>query len=220
LERVIEEGGEDLGMTAAAQHTGSEPMKPLGVVRIECSYPVLALALREILKDEAHVYEGRKPRGAEDPASVIMYSNRRDVDSEVRRIRTFIPDAAVLVFAPHPDTQLVRNALRAGASGFVHAGMHPEQIVRAVRRVSEGKVVIPEELLDVLMAEEGAEPDLAALTPRQREILELVVEGLSNAEIGKRLFLTESTVKQHLYAAYKLLNVQNRIQATKLLRDA
>jgi DNA-binding NarL/FixJ family response regulator len=195
-------------------------MKPLGVVRIECSYPVLALALREILKDEAHVYEGRKPRGGEDPASVITYSNRRDVDSVVRRIRTFIPEAAVLVFASHPDTQLVRNALRAGASGFLHAGMRPEQIVRAVRLVSEGKKTVPKELLDVLVAEEGAEPDLAALTPRQREILELVVEGLSNVEIGKRLFLTESTVKQHLHAAYKLLNVQNRTQAAKLFREA
>jgi DNA-binding NarL/FixJ family response regulator len=207
-------------MTAEAQHSGSEPMRPLGVIRIECAYPVLALALREILKEEAHVYVGRKPRGAEDPASVIMYSNRRDVDSEVRRVRTFIPDAAILVFAPHPDTQLVRNALRAGVRGFVHAGMHPEQIVRAVRQVSEGKTTVPKELLDVLMSEEGEEPDLAALTPRQREVLELVCEGLSNAEIGKRLFLTESTIKQHLYAAYKLLNVQNRTQATKLLRDA
>ncbi len=207
-------------MTAAARHTRGKPMKPLGVVRIECSYPVLALALREILKDEAHVYEGRKPRGAEDPASVITYSNRRDVDSEVRRIRTFIPDAAVLVFAPHPDTQLVRNALRAGASGFLHAGMRPDQIIRAVRLVSEGKKTVPKELLDVLVAEEDAEPDLAALTPRQRQILELVVEGLSNVEIGKRLFLTESTVKQHLRAAYKLLNVQNRTQAAKLFREA
>ena len=207
-------------MTAAARHTRCKAMKPLGVVRIECSYPVLALALREILKDEAHVYEGRKPRGAEDPASVITYSNRRDVDSEVRRIRTFIPEAAVLVFASHPDTQLVRNALRAGASGFLHAGMRPEQIVRAVRLVSEGKKTVPKELLDVLVADEGAEPDLAALTPRQREILELVVEGLSNVEIGKRLFLTESTVKQHLHAAYKLLNVQNRTQAAKLFREA
>jgi RNA polymerase sigma factor (sigma-70 family) len=198
----------------------SEPMKPLGVVRIECSYPVLALALREILKDEAHVYERRKPRGAEDPSSVIICSNRRYVDSDVRRIRTFIPDAAVLVFAPHPDTQLVRNALRAGASGCVHAGMHPEQIVRAVRLASEGKTTVPEELIDELMAEEGAEADLTALTPRQREILELVCEGLSNSQIAKRLFLTESTVKQHLYAAYKLLNVQNRIQAATLLRGA
>ena len=207
-------------MTAAARHTRCKAMKPLGVVRIECSYPVLALALREILKDEAHVYEGRKPRGAEDPASVITYSNRRDVDSVVRRIRTFIPEAAVLVFASHPDTQLVRNALRAGASGFLHAGMRPEQIVRAVRLVSEGKKTVPKELLDVLVAEVSAEPDLAALTPRQREVLELVVEGLSNVEIGKRLFLTESTVKQHLHAAYKLLNVQNRTQAAKLFREA
>jgi DNA-binding NarL/FixJ family response regulator len=202
------------------QHTEVEP-KPLGTVRLECHYPVVALAMKEILKEEAHVYEGRKqPPGTEDPSCVVLCPDGKDIASEVGRLRSSTPGAAVLVFDMRVDPRLALKALRSGASGFLHAGMGPEQIVRAVRRVSEGKVVIPEGLLDVLVAEEGAEPDLTALTPRQREILELVVEGLSNAEIGKRLFLTESTVKQHLYAAYKVLNVQNRIQATKLFRDA
>jgi DNA-binding NarL/FixJ family response regulator len=61
--------------------------------------------------------------------------------------------------------------------------------------------------------------DSTVLTPRQRQIVGLVCEGLSNAQIAKRLFLTESTVKQHLRAAYKLLNVRNRVQAAKLLYE-
>ena len=184
---------------------------------------MLTFALKEILKGEAHVYEGRRPRGAQDPSSVILCSNGRDVASEVRRIRTFIPDAAILVFAVHIDARLAQSALRAGASGFIHAGMRPEQIVRAVRLASAGKMVVSqtmvsEGLLENLVAENP--PALGALTPRQREILELVSEGLSNAQIAERLFLTESTIKQHLYTTYKLLDVRNRIQAAKQLQNA
>ena len=60
--------------------------------------------------------------------------------------------------------------------------------------------------------------NLAGLSARQREILGYVVEGLSNAEIGQRLFLSESTIKQHLRGAYKLLGVSNRTEAAKLFR--
>jgi DNA-binding NarL/FixJ family response regulator len=60
--------------------------------------------------------------------------------------------------------------------------------------------------------------DLTALSVRQREILGYVAEGLSNAEIGRRLFLSESTIKQHLRAAYKLLGVSNRTEAANLFR--
>ncbi len=204
------------------QHLESE-LKPLGTVRIECPYPVLALALKEILKGEAHVYEGRKPRGTQDPACVILCPNGQDVAPEVRRLRTFMPDADIVVFAVDMDARLAQSALRAGASGLIHAGMHPEQIVRALRLASAGKIVVSQStvsrgMVESLVAENP--PDLGALTPRQREILELVCEGLSNAQIAERLFLTESTIKQHLYAAYKLLNVRNRIQAAKLLQDA
>jgi DNA-binding NarL/FixJ family response regulator len=215
-----------LDTTTAMQHLEESEPKPLGTVRIECPYPLLALALKEILKGEAHlVYEGRKPRGAQedDPACVILCPNGKDLAPEVRRLRTFMPDAAIMVFSVHMNPRVAQSALRAGASGLIHAGMRPEQIVRALRLASAGKIVLSEStvsrgLVESLVAENP--PDLGALTPRQREILELVCEGLSNAQIAERLFLTESTVKQHLYAAYKLLNVRNRIQAANLLQEA
>jgi DNA-binding NarL/FixJ family response regulator len=209
-----------LDTTTAIQHTESE-LKPLGTIRIECPYPVLSFALKEMLKGEAHVYEGRKPRGAQHPACVILCPNGKDVAPEVRRLRTFMPDAAIMVFTVHMNDRLAQSALRAGASGLIHAGMRPEQIVRALRLASAGKIVVSQStvsrgLVKSLVAENP--PDLGALTPRQHEILELVCEGLSNAQIAERLFLTESTIKQHLYAAYKLLNVRNRIQAANLLQ--
>jgi RNA polymerase sigma factor (sigma-70 family) len=205
------------------QHTEVEP-KPLGTVRLECHYPVVAFGLKEILKDEAEVHEVRgRPPGGEDLTSVIILcpNGRDDIAWEVRRLRASNPKAAVLVFETRIDPQLALKALRAGASGFIYAGMRPEQIVHAVRLASEGKAVIPDEgLLETLIAEETEMADPSLLTPRQREIVELVCEGMSNAQIAERLFLTESTVKQHLYRAYKAMKVRNRIQAAMLLRGA
>ena len=69
-----------------------------------------------------------------------------------------------------------------------------------------------------MLADGESSANLDILSHRQREILELVVEGFTNAQIAKRLFLSEYTVKQHLRAAYKLLGVSNRTEAAKLVR--
>src|ERR687885_235945 len=88
----------------------------------------------------------------------------------------------------------------------------PRFFARAVEVAARGEVVAPRKLLEFLIANE--EPgDLEALTPRQRDILGLVAEGLSNAEVARRLFLSESTVKQHLRATYKVLGVKDRKEA-------
>jgi DNA-binding NarL/FixJ family response regulator len=122
-----------------------------------------------------------------------------------------------VVFGPQLDLPLARDALQAGASGFVHAEMMPDQLVRAVAVAARGELVAPRELLRYVLSED-APANLGALSARQREILGHVVEGLSNAEIGRRLYLSESTIKQHLRAAYKLLGVSNRTEAANLFR--
>jgi len=207
---------------AESEPTESGP-NPLGVVSIEGRFPVVALALKEILKGVADVYdEGpHEPyTGAEYPSCIVLCPNGKDLASEVRRLKASNPEAAVLIFDMRDELWLADKALRAGASGLLHAGMRPEQIVHALRLASEGKEAgVPRGLLEDPLPEdhEPAMADPTVLTPRQRQIVGLVCEGLSNAQIAKRLFLTESTVKQHLRKAYKLLNVRNRVQAAKLL---
>ena len=186
---------------------------------MECPYPVVTLGLQQTLKaagyhvrsDREDVVEG------ETPSAVIYCPRDEDVVGRIERLRLTFPGAPVLVIglsASHPA--LARAALRGGARGFLHLGMEPSQIARAISVASEGETVFPRELVTGLISEEEP-PDLLALTARQREILELVAQGLTNAEIARRLFLTEGTVKQHLRAAYKALGVRSRVQATRIL---
>ena len=102
--------------------------------------------------------------------------------------------------------------------GLLGAGMRPERILRAVRAALRGETVLPRALL-AEWVDEHRPPDLGVLlSARQREILGLLAEGATNAQIAGRLFLSESTVKQHLRAAYKTLGVRNRREAAALWR--
>jgi len=141
------------------------------------------------------------------------------LSEKVRRLREAFVETPVLVFGPRLDLPLAQAALQAGARGFLHAAMEPAQVRRAVLLAADGEVVAPRKLLEYLVdAEEPDETDL--LSARQREILHHVAEGLSNAEIARRCYLSESTVKQHLRVAFKLLNVSNRIEAAALVRSS
>lgn len=192
-------------------------VKALDPVWVICPYPTVALGLEKTLEAAARTNGGGNFYPPEAPSSIIYCPNGEDVASEVKRLRTLAPDASLLVFGLRLDAKLAKTAIRAGARGFIHAGMEPRQIVRALSVAAEGEIVIPRELLESLLGKAEPQVDLDALTPRQREILELVAEGLTNAQIAKRVFLSESTVKQHLRAAYKLLGVKKRTEAARLL---
>ena len=193
---------------------------PLGLVWINCDpHSVVSIGLRQTLEERATVQVGRQ-NGNDAPSSIVLCSDDVEgISDSVGRIKEQNPGASVLVFGLHEDLPLARAALRAGARGFVHAGMRPEQLLRAVEVAAEGEIVAPRRLLEYLINHEE-HTDLGALTARQREILSLVVEGLSNAEIGNRLYLSESTIKQHLRAAYKALEVKNRTEAANLIRGS
>ena len=120
-----------------------------------------------------------------------------------------------MVFVSAPNLCLARAALRAGGSGLIYSGMSEEQLLRAISMAISGEVVLPREFL-VYWRDEQRPPDLSVLSARKREILRLLIEGLSNAEIARRLWLSESAVKQNLRAIYKVLGVRNRIEVRRL----
>jgi DNA-binding NarL/FixJ family response regulator len=192
--------------------------RPLGLVWVDCPRSVVSAGLVRALEKRATVHHGLKPP-RDIPSCIILCANSREGLSErVEFYQELSQDAPpVVVFGPQLDLPLAHDALQAGASGFVHAEMMPDQLVRALAVAARGELVAPRELLRYVLTNDQS-GDLAALSARQREILGYVVEGLSNAEIGRRLYLSESTIKQHLRAAYKLLGVSNRTEAANLFR--
>jgi DNA-binding NarL/FixJ family response regulator len=200
-------------------------MTPETIV-VECPYPLIALGLKQVLRAAGYeVRSGKKGPAmeAKTPSLAIYVANHEDVGEDVARgvksLQGLVLDASIVVLSLEGDPSLAHAAFKAGARGFLHLGMLASQLTQAFRLACQGEVVFPRELVPTLIQEEEApSAELLALTARQREILELVGEGLTNAEIARRLFLAEGTVKQHLRAAYKLLNVRSRVQAVKLLR--
>jgi DNA-binding NarL/FixJ family response regulator len=179
----------------------------------------VSAGLVRALEKRATVHQGLKPP-RDVPSCIILCANsREDLSKRVEFYQELGQGAPpVVVFSPQLDLPLARDALQAGASGFVHAEMMPDQLVRALAVAARGELVAPRELLRYVLSEDMP-ANLGALSARQREILGYVVEGLSNAEIGRRLYLSESTIKQHLRAAYKALGVSNRTEAANLFRS-
>jgi DNA-binding NarL/FixJ family response regulator len=192
--------------------------RSLGLVWVDCPRSVVSAGLVRALENRATVHQGLKPPRDVPSCIILCANNNKGVSERVEFYQELSPDAPpVVVFGPQLDLPLARDALQAGASGFVHAEMTPDQLVRALAVAARGELVAPRELLQYVLTDDQS-GDLAELSARQREILGYVVEGLSNAEIGRRLYLSESTIKQHLRAAYKLLGVSNRTEAANLFR--
>ena len=193
--------------------------KTLGLVWVVCSHPVIAQGLESILKDKAQVHLADEPPEDETISSIVLCPRSEDdeggIVSEVKRLKEMVPHAPILLFALGVDQQVFQAAFGAGASGYLHSGLLPDQILSAISLVCTGQMVVPRELLKGLVGE-VAPRDRSTLTSRQREILELVAQGLSNAEIANRLYLSEFTIKQHLRHAYKTLKVKNRTEAARL----
>lgn len=208
-------------MTIAAMPTTNE--RPLGTVWIKSTASLLSMGLESALKKRGiHFHRGlRAPQDAAPSVVVFSPEGEDELTSGVHDLKEPAPEAAIVVFGASADLSLARAALRAGADGFLHAAMPPEQIARALEKAQDGEVVLPRELLGECIKEMVAKekgPDLSRLGARKVEVLELMAEGLSNAQIAKRLYVSESTVKQHLRLAYKALEVNNRNQAAGLVR--
>lgn len=122
-------------------------------------------------------------------------------------------DIKVLILTTFARPGYLRRALEAGVAGYLLKDTPAEQLAGAVRRILRGERVIDPDL--ALTAFDAKDP----LTMRERQVLRLAGEGLSNAEIGKRLHLAEGTVRNYLSEAIGKLGAENRIEAHRIARD-
>jgi len=128
------------------------------------------------------------------------------------------PDLPALVVSALDDSVSVRRAMKAGASGFVSKSSSSEELCRAVRIVLDGGVCSPERV--VLSPSPRTDPSLGerfGLTAGQLRVLELLGQGKTNRQIADLLGLSEGTVKVHVSAIFRALNVKNRAQAVLVI---
>ena len=136
-----------------------------------------------------------------------------------QRLSAAAPLARILVLTMMTDDEYVMNALLAGACGYLLKDAPISQIIEGIRAAARGESMISPRIASRLVRRirepEAIEPGLAGadMTPRELEVLELLARGLDNAEIGRALFLSQHTVKNHVSNILIKLQVENRIQA-------
>ena len=137
-----------------------------------------------------------------------------------RRIVRAQPDTRVLILTTFGLDTYVYDALRAGASGFMLKDAPPEEISAAIRIVASGEALLAptvtraviEEFVRQRPAAAPVAPPVAELTPREREVLDLLARGLSNAEICEQLVISEATAKTHVARILQKLDLRDRVQ--------
>ena len=162
-----------------------------------------ALARIPALRPEVAVLDVRLPDG--DGVSVC------------RDIRSSMPEVACLMLTSFGDDEALFDAIMAGAAGYVLKQIRGTDLVGAVRTVARGESMLDPEAASRVMrrmreAARRADP-LAGLTPQERRILELIGEGLTNRQIGERMYLAEKTVKNYVSALFAKLGMERRTQA-------
>jgi DNA-binding NarL/FixJ family response regulator len=153
------------------------------------------------------------------PAVVLMDVRMGNVDgvTAAGRIRDRVPGTAVVLFTAHAERNLLQRGREAGARGYVLKEAGHDTIVRAIDRVARG-----EDFIDPALAPSLLELSRESLiTGREREILQLLADGMSNADVAQKLFISQETVKSHVRHILAKLEADNRTQAVAIaLREA
>ncbi len=180
----------------------------------------------DVVAEAADGREAVRPAGALQPDVVLMDVRMPGMDgiAATREIAAALPLSRVLILTTFEDDDYVFGALRAGASGFLLKRTRPEQLIAAVHTIADGESLLSPSVTRTVIRQmaHSRQPDVAAnrrlreLTPREREVLELVARGLSNAEIAAKLVVEGSTVKTHVKRILAKLELRDRVQAVIL----
>ena len=161
---------------------------------------------------------------ATTPAELVILDIQLPSESGLAAIERLVGARRVLVLSAFDQPNLVKQALEAGAQGFVRKDASPRVLLKAIRDAAAGRTVLAADMALKLAESLRAEPDqiefeqrVRALTDRQRQVLWLLSEGKSNREVGAALFVSEGTIKNHVTQILQALGVRDRTRLAILL---
>lgn len=206
---------------------------PLRVIVVD-DHDLFRSGLRRLLQEQdalevvadARRGEEAVQRAAElRPDVVVMDVNMPGMSgvNATRALREISPLTAVLMLTVSADEEAVLDAVLAGASGYLLKDATLPEIVRGIRAAAAGQSLVAPEVAGSLLARlvrhgppDAPPPAVPELTPRELEVLRLVVAGCENSDIGRRLHLSAGTIKHHVSSTMSKLGVDNRVQAAVL----
>ena len=178
----------------------------------------------EVIGETGSGIEGVKLAQTLDPDIILLDINMNDVSGLeiLRYLREKNISARIIMFTVSDAKEDIVTALKTGADGYLLKDMEPENLLKALKDISEGKIIMDEAIshiiLDYMRHSGGTTTnqshDINLLTPREHEIFNLLVQGLSNKLIAKELDIVESTVKVHIKSIFKKLNFKSRMEMT------
>ncbi|AVV45090.1 response regulator transcription factor [Streptomyces sp. ID05-04B] len=220
-----------------AEGEQSGPGDPIRVFLLD-DHEVVRRGVHDLLNDEpditvvgeaANVEQALVRVPALRPQVAVLDVRLPDGDGVTvcRELRSQMPELVCLMLTSFDDEEALLDSIMAGASGYVLKQIKGSDLVAAVRTVAAGQSLLDPSATARLMARlrQGQEPEpapdsLPDLTEREREILALIGEGLTNRQIGQRLYLAEKTVKNHISRLLAKLGVERRIQAAVIATQA
>ncbi|NMA01385.1 MAG: response regulator transcription factor [Clostridia bacterium] len=135
-------------------------------------------------------------------------------------IKEEMPQVGIIALTIHEDEEYIFELVRAGVSGYILKDIQPEQLIKAIKDVAEGKTAIQPNITAKLLGEFNRLSDRKTnmfscdqLTARELEVIKLIAQGMPNKEIASTLYISEKTVKNHITNIFRKLNVEDRTQA-------
>ena len=184
-----------------------------------------------LVSEAADGLEGIRKAREYAPNVILMDIGLPNMDGieSTARIKEFLPEAKILIFTSRNSEQDILSAFAAGADGYVMKGATPEQTIAAIKAVYEGVGWIDPAIAKVVFSNLGKAPSVNSpvtqittdrsknaygLTERELDVLELMVDGLSNPQIAEKLIITRATAKAHVHSILQKLCAATRTQAT------
>ncbi|HHQ6539606.1 TPA: two-component system response regulator NarL [Serratia fonticola] len=174
----------------------------------------------QVIAEASNGEQGVELAELHDPDLILLDLNMPGMNglATLDRLRQTALSGRVVVFSVSNHEDDVVSALKRGADGYLLKDMEPEELLKALHQAAAGQMVLSEALTPVLAVSlrenrPAVERDIQQLTPRERDILKLIAQGLPNKLIARKLTITESTVKVHVKHLLKKMKLKSRVEA-------